>query len=415
MRATEQYLSGRVNLTNVLSAKELSERLSPQVRAQAFFSARVAEARVINRLRPVSDAYSSGDLGQGESRVMLKEFLAGSASQTATGPERLDNLASTMRLNLILKQNEAQMAAVGRYAADLDPAVQERFPYYEYEPSDAINPRQEHTQYYGIVLPTNDPFWDDHTPPLDYGCQCRLRLLTADEAEGRVGKARPQDKTNPAGAWVYSGVNGHETIIDRPASGYVFNVKEASLCDLSRLQSPDLISAVMDQAQIEFGDQVRVVENKAMFFEPKQPYKTFGEHDLPSAREWPLSTAPALMNETDAIAALEKGVSVTAPDNNKIMLGQTLLDHWNIEKNKPQTDVIGRAKHLSWAIETVTNPRERWDQDTQSIYLQMFDFNGKSRGLMVAVTKDGQARSYVIKDKSAMDKCRKGKSYEQFK
>jgi SPP1 gp7 family putative phage head morphogenesis protein len=34
--------------------------------------------------------------------------------------------------------------------------------------------RSEHEELDGVTLPKDDPFWDEHVPPLDYNCRCRV-------------------------------------------------------------------------------------------------------------------------------------------------------------------------------------------------------------------------------------------------
>ena len=54
------------------------------------------------------------------------------------------------------------------------------YPNLKYKSSLSANPRQAHKQYYGIVKPINDSFWNNHLPPLDWGCKCRIEQ--SDEA-----------------------------------------------------------------------------------------------------------------------------------------------------------------------------------------------------------------------------------------
>ena len=74
--AQNDFISRRVNMPTTKSHDDLLRDVSPRIRAQAFISARVANARVLDRLREVSDAYSRGEIGLGEARNTLKEFLS---------------------------------------------------------------------------------------------------------------------------------------------------------------------------------------------------------------------------------------------------------------------------------------------------------------------------------------------------
>lgn len=87
------------------SHAEIVSGMEPKINAQSFFSARVAEAHILDKLREVSDGYSRGEFGLGEARNKLKDFLRGEGYDPHQAGLR--NLASTARLNLILKQNAA--------------------------------------------------------------------------------------------------------------------------------------------------------------------------------------------------------------------------------------------------------------------------------------------------------------------
>ena len=87
------WLSKRANLTTIMGSKELAAEWTEKARAQAFFSARVAEGHILDRLRKVSDAFSRGEIGQAEARTELKKFLL----REGYDPKQagLRNLAST--------------------------------------------------------------------------------------------------------------------------------------------------------------------------------------------------------------------------------------------------------------------------------------------------------------------------------
>ena len=105
--AANQWLQKRLNLPTEKTSFEISRDFEARQRAHAFFSARVAEGHILERLRGISDAYSHGEIGLAEARTRLKKFLRGEGKDDGTNGLR--NLASTARLNLILEQN-ARMA-----------------------------------------------------------------------------------------------------------------------------------------------------------------------------------------------------------------------------------------------------------------------------------------------------------------
>ncbi len=72
-------------------------------------------------------------------------------------------------------------------------ATKHIYPNLEYMPSTAATPREEHKEYYGVILPIEHPWWDTHTPPLDWGCECGIR-----NTDKPVTKVPVGDKpTNP--------------------------------------------------------------------------------------------------------------------------------------------------------------------------------------------------------------------------
>lgn len=174
------WLSKRANLTTVMGSKELAAEWTEKARAQAFFSARVAEGHILDRLRKVSDAFSRGEIGQAEARTELKKFLL----REGYDPKQagLRNLASTARLNLILEQNARMAAAVGQYQAGMDPDMLEAFPYWRYISRNDEMVRDDHARYNGKVYSKLDPIWRRIFPPRDFRCRCRIEQLEEEEA-----------------------------------------------------------------------------------------------------------------------------------------------------------------------------------------------------------------------------------------
>lgn len=60
------------------------------------------------------------------------------------------------------------------------------YPNLEYMPSQSADPSDEHMQYYGIIKPVNDPFWDTALPPSRWGCKCWVRQTKADPTDQDV-------------------------------------------------------------------------------------------------------------------------------------------------------------------------------------------------------------------------------------
>lgn len=57
------------------------------------------------------------------------------------------------------------------------------YPNLKYLRTRSANPREEHLYYVGIVRPFDDPFWDDHLPPIDFNCRCDVEPVDDDVTE----------------------------------------------------------------------------------------------------------------------------------------------------------------------------------------------------------------------------------------
>lgn len=110
-----------------------------------------------------------------------------------------------------------------RYEADKD-----LYPYLEYMPSTAAEPRNDHKRLYGVVKPVDDPFWDTWMPPADWGCQCGVRQVrnNADAVEP------PEDIKLPPKAMRNNPGKTGKIITDRhPMMGRVGNEKRNVIND----------------------------------------------------------------------------------------------------------------------------------------------------------------------------------------
>lgn len=248
--AARDFLARKVDLPTTLGALDLSLKLPERIRAQSFFSARVASANVLQALRKETEAIMRGAYNYAEGRGRLKEFLAaqgyGVPAVGSQGEHDLKELASTRRLDLILRQNVAMAHAVSQREVAEHPAVMELLPNYEY--SVGPNPRAEHAAFDGLILPKTDPFWATHYPPWDYNCNCMV-LDTDAEPNGKTAGFKP--KTPMDGHLDYGGMRqmaGNQ-------SGFTFDSTPKSVFakpDFSRIEDPDLRSQVESAFKTKF-------------------------------------------------------------------------------------------------------------------------------------------------------------------
>ncbi len=290
--AANRWLESRVSVPTQMGSRQLalSKNFPAEVKANSFFSAKVAEAAVLEKVRDISDRYSRRELNLAEARTEAKKFLMGkgytpndvsSQKEPPAGisPEKweeakqITNLASTARLNLVFKQNAAMADAVGQREVSMDPDILERWPYFRY--ITGPNPRDEHAALDGLVLPKQDPFWATHTPPWDYNCNCMLEDCDEEEAAkyGGAGKAvqssvvsrQSEDGSRPAldesGKSSFKvDNNGRFVNVDVPESGFVFDAESAFAAqDMSRIQDVPARRSVLTSIRdyVRSNDNVR--------------------------------------------------------------------------------------------------------------------------------------------------------------
>ncbi|WP_145538208.1 phage minor head protein [Yersinia alsatica] len=93
-------------------------------------------------------------------------------------------LGSPARLATIYRTNLATSYQAGRYQQQLGSA--ETHPYWQYIAIMDGNTRKSHAAMHGRVFRFDDPIWDTLYPPNDWGCRCRVRVLTAEQVK-RMG------------------------------------------------------------------------------------------------------------------------------------------------------------------------------------------------------------------------------------
>ncbi len=85
-----------------------------------------------------------------------------------TGETREVQLGSVRRLRTIFRVNMQAGYAAGHWAQIED--NKREAPYLMYDAVDDGRTRPEHRAWDGIVLPADDPFWNDHMPPNGWNC-----------------------------------------------------------------------------------------------------------------------------------------------------------------------------------------------------------------------------------------------------
>lgn len=106
-----------------------------------------------------------------------------------TGDLRKVRLGSPRRLKTIYRTNMRSARAAGQW--DRIQRTKRALPYLVYLLGPSEHHRPEHEIKNGLVLPVDDPFWEQWYPPNGWGCKCRVRQITRSEAE-EIGVAESQ-------------------------------------------------------------------------------------------------------------------------------------------------------------------------------------------------------------------------------
>jgi Phage Mu protein F like protein len=91
------------------------------------------------------------------------------------------DFSSPRRLQTIFWSNMRAARAAGQW--ERVQRSKKALPYLLYVRTSSADPRQEHLDWAGIILPIDHPFWRTHFPPNGWGCKCAVRAVTQREAD----------------------------------------------------------------------------------------------------------------------------------------------------------------------------------------------------------------------------------------
>jgi hypothetical protein len=228
-------LMSRRLLPTALASRDIALRLDAQLKRDAVFSARVENARVLQRIRDVvarvvrgatPESQASRDAGTAPlvlSPADAKLQILRQLQATGYQPDPRDigtikDLTSDKRLDLIVETNEATQHGQGRWVASQDPDTLDAFPAWELvRISPALEPRDWRTRWmiaggqtFGgrMIALKNAPVWeglgssrlfadalDNPFPPFAFNSGMDVRDVSRRECEAlgviRPGQAAP--------------------------------------------------------------------------------------------------------------------------------------------------------------------------------------------------------------------------------
>jgi SPP1 gp7 family putative phage head morphogenesis protein len=177
-------------------SRQVFNGLLPELKARAFTIAGVEAANVLQSVRD-----RIADLPAGANWDDVKKDVANDISPflvdpNETDPDKRDGQvkAAARRAELLLRTHGFQ--AYQSAACQVMDRQKDVLPYWQYLTMEDEKVRPEHAALDQLVLPADDPFWEHHTGPWDWGCRCqRVALSKEDHAEIKAADAkRPTDE-----------------------------------------------------------------------------------------------------------------------------------------------------------------------------------------------------------------------------
>ncbi|NBB17039.1 hypothetical protein GVN21_16860 [Caulobacter sp. SLTY] len=215
--------------------------VSAEEHAVAFTVAKTMRRDVLQDLREgVDRALAEGktfEQFRDELRPLLEErgwWGRRAMTDPLTGREREVQLGSSRRLRTIFNTNLRQAYAAGRW--ERIEATKAALPFLRYtavggKEGDGRT-RPQHRAWHGTCLPVDDPWWDEHYPPCDYGCRC-----SAEQVSRRTMERRGWTVETPAKFPKIAHVNkrtGQVSLVeDGIQPGFDFNPGKARLAGLT--------------------------------------------------------------------------------------------------------------------------------------------------------------------------------------
>lgn len=172
-------------------ARSVFNRMLPEIKGRAFTITGVEDANVMQR---VLDKIA--ELPEGAVWDNVKRDIADELSKTDPFVPNPD--ADAKEIDAAMKAAEARAELLMRthgfqaYESLNHQAIAANadvFPYSMYVTAGDERVRNSHAALNGVCLPTDDPFWQTHTPPWEWGCRCTKVGKTAEE----IGEIRGED------------------------------------------------------------------------------------------------------------------------------------------------------------------------------------------------------------------------------
>ena len=144
----------------------------------AFTVARIMELDILLDMRnEVQKALEEGTTFQQFRKDVMPILEKSGWSSERPGVSQKSRIKTIYDTNMRMSRATGQRQRVER--------TKKLLPYLIYELGPSKVHRDEHLGWAGTILPVDDPWWQEHYPPSDFGCKCRVRQIMKEEAEKR--------------------------------------------------------------------------------------------------------------------------------------------------------------------------------------------------------------------------------------
>ena len=140
----------------------------PELRGRLFTIAGVESANVMQRVRDTIATIAEGGTWPDAKASIITEldpYLGNGADRRAELLLRTHGFQSFQATNWRVAQEDADTTHL-QYLTMEDDRV-----------------RPSHRALDGIIVPKDDPFWQNHFPPWEWGCRCRTRTMNPDQVD----------------------------------------------------------------------------------------------------------------------------------------------------------------------------------------------------------------------------------------
>ena len=157
-------------------SRQVYDRMLPEVQALSFTISGVERYDVLQRVRDMT-----AELPLGGDWNKIKRGIAAELS-----PWLGDEKAAKARAELILRHLGLQSYRVSQWEQ-----VQRNtdvYPYLKYIATRDGKTRSSHQALHGVILPVDDPFWQGHMPPWEWGCRCQVIQVSQAQYDAQLAK-----------------------------------------------------------------------------------------------------------------------------------------------------------------------------------------------------------------------------------